>query len=146
MPKWEDSINNSLMKVSEVGLDEKALTELLLTVLDQHFKYTFICIDALDELEEEARHSTIAWLKVLLTKKSGVRLFLTGRPHVRERLERGLTIAGDGAVQSIEIKASHEDIQQFMKFKIDRDDNPGAMNDKLRAEIEETIMSHSQGM
>ena len=146
VPKWEDSINNSLMKVSEVRLDEKALTELLHTTLDHHFKYTFICIDAIDELKEEARHSTLAWLKVLLTKKSGVRLFLTGRPHVRERLERGLTIVGDGAVQSIEIKASDEDIQQFISYKIDQDDNPSAMNDKFRAEIRETIMSRSEGM
>ena len=144
--KWEDSINYSLMQFQTVGRDEKALTKLLYTALDKHFKYTFICIDALDELKEEARNLTLKWLKVLLTQKTGTRLFLTGRPHVREQLERGLTIVGGGAIQSIEIKASHEDIQQFINYKIDRDDNPGAMNDKLRAEIRETIMSRSEGM
>ena len=94
VPKWEDSIEDSLVQVQKYGLDEKILTKLLHMVLDKHFKYTFICIDALDELEKEARHSTLAWLKVLLTQKSGARLFLTGRPHVRERLERSLTIVG----------------------------------------------------
>ena len=146
IPKWEDSIEKSLEQVQKVGPDEKILTKLLHTALDKHLKYTFICIDALDELEKKARHSTLAWLKVLLTQTSGARLFLTGRPHVREQLERSLTIVGGGAIQSIEIKATHEDIQQYINYKIDQDDNPDAMNDKLRAEIIETIMSRSEGM
>ena len=46
----------------------------------------------------------------------------------------------------VELYTSHEDIQQFINNKIDRDDNSEAMDDKLRAEIEETITSRSEGM
>ena len=148
LPEIPDKVISTVLHIQrkgkglELGPD---FSEMLRITLDK-FSYTFICIDALDELEGEARISLLESLKELLLKNEKVRLFLTGRPHIEEQLKRYLTVA-PGAIRPIEIKASDEDIRRFITHKIDQEVyDPTTMNAKLKAKIVGTIAAKSEGM
>ena len=107
----------------------------------KHFQCTFVCIDGLDELKHETRAEVLDVLRAELSAIS--RLFLTGRPHIQDEVGRRLRIAQEGA---IEIVASLDDIQGYLNHQIEKDRNPYAMNEQLKAEILSTIKEKSKGM
>ncbi|KAI5816529.1 hypothetical protein BZA77DRAFT_246561, partial [Pyronema omphalodes] len=101
----------------------------------------YICIDALDECNEDHRGDFIHALADIAKECSQsrpFRIFFTTRPHIRwqELMERN---SGLGPLEHVVLKAHLEDVRKYVSHKIDRDGNRDCMNDKLKAEILEKI-------
>ena len=101
------------------------------------WEHSFICIDAIDEVESNASGQAV--LEALL--QCGAQLFMTGRPHAATLVRRCIK-----SLLSVQIRADPLDIQKFVSFKIETDDSPELMDQKLRAEIENAIGSSRDGM
>lgn len=113
----------------------------MLKVTLAQFNNSFICIDALDELQPEIRKTLLEALHSILTTVRTVCLFLTGRPHIAVDLNAKLQIQ-----YGIDIKARHDDIRAYLLHEISQDTNPSAMNETLKEEIMTTITEKSKNM
>jgi len=96
---------------------------------------TFICIDALDECVGVQRVRVLDSLKQILEKSPATRIFVTGRPHVRQEMEKRL----GGRMTSVSICPTRGDIVGYLRVKLGEDETPDAMNEILEAEILEKI-------
>jgi len=102
----------------------------------------FLCIDALDELEPGAR---LGLLKALRTEFGSARIFLTGRPHITSDIHRILqTHPGD----AIQITPNLTEVRAYLSHEIELDSemNPDDMNEQLKEEILDGIVTKAQGM
>ena len=95
----------------------------------------FICIDALDECLPKNLPELLESLRDVARESPSTRIFLTGRPHVKGAIERYFS-----RVVTIPISPNPADIRSYLKMRLDRDDEPEAMTDSLRAEILEKIL------
>jgi len=96
---------------------------------------TFICLDALDECPPGYRVTLLRLLSQILQKSPGVRIFLTGRPHIRGEIDKHL--AGRAATRLI--TPTKDDIIIFLRAKLKEDTIPDAMNESLEEEIIQNI-------
>ena len=96
---------------------------------------TFICIDALDECPPGHRVKLLDSLNQILRKSPGARIFLTGRPHIQDEVEKHL--GGRAATRSI--TPTKNDITILLRAKLKEDTMPGAMDESLEREIIERI-------
>jgi hypothetical protein len=108
----------------------------------------YVCIDALDEYNEEYRGELIRSLAKITnqcSRQSSIRIFFTARPHINwgELMKRN---SGLGSLHHIRLEAQPEDIRIYVSHKIDSDWNSDCMNDTLRSEILEQIVYNSDGM
>ncbi|KAE8377394.1 hypothetical protein BDV26DRAFT_304958 [Aspergillus bertholletiae] len=103
----------------------------------QQFHKVYICIDALDELNDQRT------LLGCLQGRPSVRLFITGRPHIRQTIQSYLKQR-----QEIAIEAHEDDIRQFINYEIGgpNDIEPDAMDKRLRLEIQSKILASAQGI
>ena len=92
----------------------------------------FICIDALDECLPKYLPELLRSLRDILRGSPGVRLFLTGRPHITEDIQRYFPKAVVSPISS-----NTDDMRSYLEMMLDRDSDfdPEAMNDGLRADI-----------
>ena len=90
----------------------------------------FICIDALDEFLPKNLPALLEPLREIIQECPRTRIFLTGRPHAKENIQRYFT----GAVV-IPINPSTDDIRNYLEMRLDRDDELEAMDKYLRADI-----------
>jgi len=93
-----------------------------------------ICIDGLDESHAEHRAGLLRALQDIVRELPNVWLFLTGRPFIRSEVE-GCFLGPD----TIAVSPVREDIEAFLRMKLDGDPEPDAMDEGLRADIMETI-------
>ena len=70
-----------------------------------------------------------------------MRIFLTGRPHVRETIEKYFAEA-----LVIPFSPNTDDIRNHMEMKLDRDDDPEVMDDDLREDIVKVILDKMSDM
>ena len=98
-------------------------------------KRTFICIDALDECTVEYRAKLLDSLKQILHKSPSTRIFLAGRWHVRDEVEKHLA----GRVVAVSITPTRGDIIRFLRAKLKEDTTPEAMNKSLEEDILKNI-------
>jgi len=94
-------------------------------------RLTFICIDAMDECAPEHRVKILDSLHEILRKSPGVRIFMTGRPHVRAEIGKRLA----GRVASIAITPRKDDVIGYLRTRLKEDTNPDAMDSTLEADI-----------
>ena len=92
---------------------------------------TFICIDALDECPPGHRVKLLDLLNQILQKSPGARIFLTGRPYIRDEVEEHFA----GKVATIFITPTKHDIIIFLREKLKEDMMPEAMDKSLEEEI-----------
>ena len=97
---------------------------------------TFICLDALDECPQGYRVRPLDSLNQIMQKSSTVRIFLTGRPHIRGEIDKHL--AGRAATRPI--APTKDDIIIFLRAKLKEDTIPGAMDESLEEEIIKNIL------
>ena len=97
---------------------------------------TFICIDALDECVGRERFRLLDSLKEILEQSPGIRIFVTGRPHVRAEIESRLA----GQVASIALTPTRGDITKYLLVRLGYDETPDAMDESLEADILEEIL------
>jgi len=92
---------------------------------------TFLCIDALDECLVEYRAKLLDSLEQILHKSPGTRIFLAGRLHVRDEVEKRLA----GRVAAVSITTSEADIIRFLQAKLREDATPDEMDKSLEEDI-----------
>ena len=115
-----------------IGGQKLQLEEIVQSLQDISFsRCTFICIDALDECPSGHRVKLLVSLNKILEKSPGTRIFLTGRPHIRDEVDKHL--AGRAATRSI--TPTKDDIITFLRAKLREDTMPGAMDEILEEEI-----------
>jgi len=96
---------------------------------------TFICIDAIDECQARHRVKFLDSLNQILRRSPGVRIFVTGRPGVRDEVVRHLPRRA--VMRSI--IPTKDDIAIFLREKLREDKMPDAMDKSLGEEIITTI-------
>ena len=103
---------------------------------------TFICIDALDECMARHRTELLDSLLRILRVSPRTRVFLAGRSHIRDEVEKHL--AGRAAV--ISITPTEGDIIGFLREKLGEDTISDAMDQSLEEDIIKTIPEVVSGM
>ena len=98
-------------------------------------KQTFICIDALDECSDKHLPQLLASLHTVSQTSPGVRLFITGRPHIRSVVEKYLPMS----VQIIPFSPNGEDIREYLEMRLKHDLDSEEMNPALKADIMKRI-------
>ena len=126
-----------LREAFQKGKQEIGGRGLLLADLMQMLKMTiaslprvFICIDALDEFLPKHLPELVRSLRDIVQESPNTRIFLTGRPHVKEDILRHFP-----RVVLIPINPKRGDIKNYLEMRLDRDAEPEAMNGGLRADI-----------
>ena len=101
----------------------------------------FICIDALDECLQKYVPELLESLGNIVRERPKTRIFLTGRPHVREDIQRYFPKA-----VVIPISPNTDDIQNYVEMRLKRDAEPEAMSKDLRADIVRVILEEISDM
>ena len=101
----------------------------------------FICIDALDECLPKCLPELLKSLRDIVRESPSMRIFLTGRPYVREDIQRYLT-----GVVVIPISPNTDDIRNYLEMRLEGDAEPEAMSDDLRADIVRVILEKISDM
>jgi len=96
---------------------------------------TFICVDALNQCLPEHRIVVLESLGRILQGSPNTSLFMTGRPHVRGEVERGL----GGAATFIFVRATEGGERRFLREKIRKDTIPNMMSSTLEEDIMRSI-------
>ena len=96
---------------------------------------TFISINALDEWRAKYRAKLLESLKQILHKSPSARIFLAGRLHVGNEVEKHLA----GRVVAISITPFKDDIIRFLRAKLKEDTIPDAMDKNLEEDIVKNI-------
>ena len=101
----------------------------------------FICIDALDECLRKNLPELLDSLRDIVRESPRTRIFLTGRPHVKEAIRGYFDIA-----VVLPISPNTEDIKNYLEMRLDRDVEPEAMDNDLRADIVTSILDNMSDM
>ena len=101
----------------------------------------FICVDALDECLPKNLPELLESLRDIARGSPRTRMFLTGRPHVKETIKKYF----DKAV-TISISPNQDDVRNYVEMRLDRDDEPEAMSKDLRADIVKMILDKMSDM
>jgi len=101
----------------------------------------FICIDALDECLPKCLPELLESLRDIARGSPSTRIFFTGRPHVKEDIQRYFANA-----VVIPISPNTSDIRNYLEMRLDRDAEPEAMTNDLRADIIRVILENISDM
>ena len=101
----------------------------------------FICLDALDECLPKHLPELLKFLGDIVRECPRTRIFLTGRPHVREDIQRYFS-----RVVVIPISPNTDDIRNYVEMRLDSDTEPEAMNKDLRVDIVRIILEKISDM
>jgi hypothetical protein len=102
------------------------------------YPYVFIVVDALDECQRETRRQLLSKLLVL-QKEADLRLTATSRfvPDVEDALRPAIRL---------EVKASNEDVKQFVIGQICRLPRCVQLNTALQDLVQERVVEAVDGM
>jgi len=96
---------------------------------------TFVCVDALDECVPEHQLEVLDTLGQILQTSPTIRVFMTGRSHIRGAIERVL----GGRVTSVSIMPRDHDIVTYLRARLVKDTTPEVMNSGLEDDIMQSI-------
>jgi len=104
----------------------------------------YLCVDAVDEVLRKYRSELLRAFRQIVQDAPNVRLFLTGRPHIRGELDNHLT---KGAY-NIHIVADQGDIARYVSQIIenDSDQDPDLMTEDLKNDIIKALSEKASGM
>jgi len=102
----------------------------------------YICVDAVDEVLPQHRPEFLRALRQILQDAPNVRLFITGRPYIREELDTHLA----KRAYAIHIVADQGDITRYLSRKMEDDQDPGSMTEDLKNNIMKTMLEKTSGM
>ena len=139
-------IQKSFEKSRRRGGDGLRLSEMLELFVKTigSLNRVYVCVDAMDELLPHHRSEFLSTLQHIIQETPNMRLFLTGRPHIRGELDRHLT---EGAY-AIHIVPDQGDITRYVSRKIDDDDrrDPDLMVENLRNDIMKVMLEKASDM
>jgi len=101
----------------------------------------FICIDAVDECLPKYLPGLLGSLRDILQELPETRIFLTGRPHVKQDIDKYFIKA-----VVIPINPNADDIRSYLEMRLDMDAEPDVMNEDLRADITRIILERISDM
>ena len=102
----------------------------------------FICIDALDEFPTKHRSELWDSLQHVVRECPNTRLFITGRPHIREEVKKYFP----GYPGLAPIKPTKEDIGGYITMRLKKDlERDDAMDTELEADIHRIIPDRISG-
>ena len=101
----------------------------------------FICLDALDECLPKHLPELLRSLGDIVRECPRTRIFLTGRPHVGEDVQRYFS-----KVVEIPISPNTDDIRKYVEMRLASDTESEAMNKELRADIVRIILEKISDM
>ena len=105
------------------------------------FRRIFICIDALDEFPAKHRPELWEYLRQIMRRCPNTRLFLTGRPHIRDEVQRYFP----STTKMLPISPNPHDIGLYLKMRLRRDPELDAMDKELEADILRIIPEVTSG-
>ena len=91
----------------------------------------FICVDALDEFPTKHRPELWDSLQHVIRECPNIRLFITGRPHIREEVKKYFS----GYPDLPPVKPTKEDIRAYITMRLKKDSGPDAMDAGLKEDI-----------
>ena len=91
----------------------------------------FICIDSLDEFPTKQRPELWGSLQHIVRECPNIRLFISGRPHIREEVKNYFP----GYPDLPPIKPARQDVRGYLAMKLKEDSEPDAMDSELREDI-----------
>ena len=91
----------------------------------------FICIDAMDEFPMKHRPELWDSLQLIIRECPNIRLFITGRPHIREEVRKYFP----GYSDQPPITPTEEDIREYLTMRLRNDSELDAMDPRLEADI-----------
>jgi len=101
----------------------------------------FICVDALDEFPSKHRPGLWDSLRHMVRECPNIRLFITGRPHIREEVRKYFP----GFPDQPPIKPTEEDIREYLTMRLKEDLELDAMDTELEADILRIIPERISG-
>ena len=113
----------------------------MLRIAIASLRQVFICIDALDECRPKDLPELLKLLRDIVRESLTTRIFLTGRLHVREDIQKYFTTA-----VVIPISPNIDDVRSYLEMRLDGDADPEAMNDDLRGDIVRIILEKLSDM
>ena len=113
----------------------------MLKIAIASLRQVFICIDALDECRPEDLPELLKSLRDIVRESPTTRIFLTGRPHVREDVQRYFT-----TMVVIPISPNTDDIRSYLEMRLGGDAGLETMNDDLRGDIVRVILEKLSDM
>ena len=126
----QEAFERAEREVGGRGLQVSETIKLLRVALAP-MKRTFICIDALDECPDKHLSQLLTSLHTASQGPPDVRLFITGRHHIRSAAEKWLP----AGVQVIPISPNSEDIREYLKMELEHDLDSETMSPALKADI-----------
>ena len=140
-PKYlRDAFQKGKKEIGGRGLLFGEMVQMLKTAIAS-IPQVFICVDALDECIPKGLLELLEPLRDIVRESPGTRIFLTGRPHVQNDLQRYFPKA-----VVIPISPNTNDIKVYVEMRLDRDTEPEAMNNVLRADIMKVITERISDM
>jgi len=137
LEKIPDEINQMFQDNKEViggrGLRVLEIVKLLQSVTN--LQPTFICIDALDECVERHRPEILDSLRQILEKSPNTQIFLTGRRHIRDEIDRHL----GKRTTVLSINPNRDDIVGYVRMRLSKDTPLDRMDSGLEDEIIKSI-------
>ena len=130
----EEAFRRAEREVGGRGLQVREAVKLLGRAIVP-MKRTFICIDAIDECSDKHLSQFLDSLNTVSQTSSGIRFFITGRPHIRSAVERYLR----GRVQVIPFSPNSEDIREYLEMRLEHDLDSEEMSPGLKADIMKRI-------
>jgi len=116
--------------------DLKRMLKMVINSLPQ----VFICIDALDEYLPKDLPILLESLRDIRESPT-TRIFLTGRPHVKEAILRYFSKA-----VVIPVSPNQDDIRSYIEMRLDRDEEPEVMDNNLRSDIVKMVLEKMSDM
>ena len=122
------------------GLQLAGLMRMLGSVIAS-LPQVFICIDALDECLPKNLPELLESLKDIVRGCPSTRIFLTGRSHIKETIQRYFVKA-----VLIPISPNTQDIRNYLEMRLNRDVEPEAMDNDLWGDIVKTMLDKMSDM
>ena len=135
-----EAFQNGKKEIGGRGLRLADLTGML-RVAVASLPQVFICIDALDECLPKDLPELLESLREIVLESPTTRIFLTGRPPVKETVQRYFA-----EVVVIPVSPRQNDIRNYLKIRIERDDEPEAMDHDLQADVVKVISEKMSDM
>lgn len=111
----------------------------LFSIICAQFSRVYICLDALDELQESNLRRILKWIQ----DGPSVHIFLTSRPHIQDVVLEYLE-----SQHTVIVRANESDIRRFIEHEIGgpNDIAPRAMDERLKGDIFAKILGSAKGM
>jgi len=143
-PRIPSEIKSAFDKSKQEGGDGLRLPEIvkLFVKVISSTEVVYLCVDAVDEVLPQHRIEFLRALRQIVQDAPNVRVFLTGRPHIRAELDMHLT----NRAYSILIVPDQGDITKYLSHMIDHDQDPSLMTEDLKNDIVKRMLERASGM